>query len=158
MRTFFPLASGYTGLQPLLTEVIPESVIVCWGNFKRVSVITIPFSSNMISGFLFRHAPYFCKRQINPYFCEYRIPIEKDSNKYHRQRMRKPRIVYSTSDIAAINPLLWELKNLLQLAENRMLFLAICPLRFPSFRIGRKELSKFCRHPCGIQSCVWYKG
>jgi len=67
IRTFFTLASGYTGLLPLLTEVIPASVIVCLGNFKRVSVMTIPFSSNMISGFLFRHAPYFCKRKINPY-------------------------------------------------------------------------------------------
>ena len=67
IRTFFPLASGYIGLQPLLTEVIPASVIVCWGNFKRVSVITIPFSANMISGFLFRHSPYFCKRKINPH-------------------------------------------------------------------------------------------
>jgi hypothetical protein len=105
IRTFFPLASGYTGLQPLLTEVIPESVIVCWGNFKRVSVITIPFSSNMISGFLFQHAPYFSKHKINPYFCEYRIPIEFDSNKYHRQQMRKPRIVYSTLNIAATTTL-----------------------------------------------------
>jgi len=45
--------------------------------------------------------------------------------------MRKPRIVYSTSDIAAINSLSTELKNLLHVAENRVLFLAFCPFGFP---------------------------
>jgi hypothetical protein len=38
--------------------------------------------------------------------------------------MRKPRIVYSTSDIAATNPLSPEPKFLLKLAENRRLYLA----------------------------------
>lgn len=57
IRTFSPLASGYTGLQPILTEVIPASVIVCWGNFKRVSVMTTPFSSNMIFSLLTTKMP-----------------------------------------------------------------------------------------------------
>ena len=78
IRTFFPLASGYIGLQPLLTEVIPASVIVCWGNFKRVSVITIPFSSNMMFGFLFSPRPYSFRIEISPnLLVNIKFPISK---------------------------------------------------------------------------------
>lgn len=55
--TMLPLASGYIGLLPLLTEVIPERAIVCLGNFKRVSVMTTPFSSNMIFSLLTTKMP-----------------------------------------------------------------------------------------------------